>query len=82
MVNAKEVNARVRSTGGLVIMRCFEVSHDPTNLPSILRGSVHPLQDVALRTVLPSFSLSGISYPGGSFSLCDIISPSLYLSSA
>ncbi|GFS13938.1 hypothetical protein ElyMa_006733500 [Elysia marginata] len=44
-------------------------------LPTILRGFVHPLQDIALSTVLSSFSLSGISSPCGSFPLSGISCP-------
>ena len=48
----------------------------------LYRGSVHPLQDVALRTTSPVVSLSGISAPSDSFHLHDVVSPSLHLSTS
>ena len=48
----------------------------------IYRGSVHPLQDVALRITSPVVSLSGISAPSDSFHLHDVVSPSLHLSTS
>ena len=47
-----------------------------------LRGSVHPLQDAALRITSPVVSLSGISAPSDSFHLHDVVSPSLHLSTS
>ena len=46
------------------------------------RGSVHPLQDVALRITSRVVSLSGISAPSDSFHLHDVVSPSLRLSTS
>ena len=48
----------------------------------LYRGSVHPLQDVALRITSPVVSLSGISAPSDSFHLHDVVSPSLHLSTS
>ena len=48
----------------------------------LYRGSVHPLQDVALRITSPVVSLSGISAPSDSFHLHDVVSPSLRLSTS
>ena len=50
------------------------------HLPDL--GSVHPLQDVALRITSPVVSLSGISAPSDSFHLHDVVSPSLHLSTS
>ena len=58
-----------------------KMNTDYTVIP-LYRGSVHSLQDVALRITSPVVSLSGISAPSDSFHLHDVVSPSLRLSTS
>ena len=63
----------------------FKVDLEYEDLYTVIplyRGSVHPLQDVALRITSPVVSLSGISAPSDSFYLHDFVSPSLHLSTS
>ena len=62
-------------------MHCHECL-SPIRFIPLYRGSVHPLQDVALRITSPVVSLSGISAPSDSFHLHDVVSPSLHLSTS
>ncbi|GFO36600.1 hypothetical protein PoB_006310500 [Plakobranchus ocellatus] len=49
---------------------------------NVLRGSVHPLQDVALRITSPFVSVSRVSAPRISLRLHNVVSPSPCLSSS
>ena len=61
----------------LIFCERFAIQCKVSETIPLYRGSVHPLQDVALRITSPVVSLSGISAPSDSFHLHDVVTPSL-----